>query len=381
MSTKIKLTYIIGLNHRWVAFEWIAQNIDHAKFDLDFILLNEKKPPLAAFLEKINIPYKLIPYQHFTDNPATIHAIVQHLKANKTAIVHTHFAGDIHGLTAAVEANIPVRIHTRHHAGRSQWLSKHWVITRDPEKLALSTKVIAINQKAKQRLLAEGIHEDKIAVVYHGFNLSDFKNIGSDRIENLRLKYQIQQKSPIIGVVSRYIEIKGIEYTIRAYKKVLQKHPNALLILAGAYGPYAKEIKQTLTELPQNSYLEIHFEEDLFALFQLFDIFVHVPITPDVEAYGQVYVEAMLSKIPSVITVSGLAHDYAEHKKNCWVVDYKNSEQIKEGILELLENHSLRQTIIQNAQTCAKQYNLKRMITDLEELYKNTLKLFKNVIV
>ena len=128
-------------------------------------------------------------------------------------------------------------------------------------------------------------------------------------------------------------------------------------------------IVEKLSELPADSYVEIYFEEDLFALFRLFDIFVHVPISPIREAFGQVYVDAMLSGLPTVITLSGIVHEYAKHKENAWVVDYQNSEQIAEGILALLNDKSFREKIAANGLASAKEYSIQNKMLALEELY------------
>lgn len=128
-------------------------------------------------------------------------------------------------------------------------------------------------------------------------------------------------------------------------------------------------ITEKLSQLPAHSYVEIPFEADLFALFKLFDVFVHAPIDSIQETFGQVYVDAMLSRVPSVITLAGNALDHAVHQENAWVVDYQNSDQIAEGILALLNDTHLRQKIIHNAFLCAQQYDIKHHIQLLEEFY------------
>lgn len=375
MNQKIKLTYIIRRKIRWVAFEWIAKNINRAKFDLDFILIDETISPLSIYLETINIPYKIINRDKTDGFTMCIHEIAEHLKANKTEIVHAHFAASIPGLRAALKASVPVRIHTRHHSGCFDWKT-NLSIEKNQEILKLSTTVIAINQKGKEQLIKEGVHAAKIAVVYHGFDLGAFEAVTIERIETLRTKYVAVNKNPIIGVVSRYIKVKGIEFTIDAFKAILTQKPDALLVLAGTFGKAAKEVRQRLAKLPKDSYIEIDFEPDLFALFRLFDVFVHVPIRPSAEAFGQVYIEAMLSGIPSVITPTGIAQEYARHQENAWVVDFQNSEQIEEGIIRLLTDNALREKIIDNAQKTAQQYSVERMMRQLETLYEERVQIF-----
>ena len=77
----------------------------------------------------------------------------------------------------------------------------------------------------------------------------------------------------------------------------------------------------------------------------------------------------MLSRVPSVITLAGSAADHAVHRENAWIVDYKNSDQVAEGILALLRDSQLREKIINNAFLCAKHYDIKSHIQRLEEFY------------
>ena len=369
MKRKIKLTYIFSHHIRWVAFEWAAKYIDRSKFEIDFIILREDDP-MIDFLKRFNIPYKATSYTNLDETPEVVKFIYDHLVANQTDVVHTHFTGDLPGLQAAYFADVPVRIHTTHHAG-VKW--KRHPRSRYELFWALSTNIIAITVRQKEGMISDGVPEHKITVIPHGFDIKEFEDVAFDRIEKLRTKYLNNHSGPVIGVASRYIEVKGIKYIIEAHKKVLSSHPNATLVLSGTHADNAN-IKDKLAELPPHSYVEIYFEDDLFALFRLFDVFVHVPIHPDREAFGQVYIEAMLSEVPSVITRAGIAHEYALHKENAWIVDYKNSEQIVEGILALLQDKPLRKKIIKNALACAKNYRIENQNRGFEELYLQQLK-------
>lgn len=183
---------------------------------------------------------------------------------------------------------------------------------------------------------------------------------------------------------------------IRAFKEILADHPQALLLLCGSHIDRCQimekmkaarkndivahqyddviSIYDCLSELPDHSYLEIPFEEDLYAMFKLFDIFVHAPIDSIQETFGQVYVEAMLARVPSVITLSGSALDHAIHRENAWVVDYMNSDQIAEGILTLLSDHELREKITADAFACAKErYSIEALTRQLEDFYIRAL--------
>ncbi|MEG4442257.1 glycosyltransferase family 4 protein [Microcoleus sp. AT9_B5] len=390
---RIKITYIFTHHIRWVPFELVAKCIDKSKFAIDYIILNEGDP-MISFLSQIDVPCTVTSYQDYSNTPEIVKFIYDHLIANKTDIVHTHwFAGSLAGMQAAYYARIPVRIFTREHPSIKYYLrhapSKHRLIWE------CATNVIAVTNKSKQGMIEDGIPDDKITLIPTGFDISEFENVDSSRIDKLRFKYLANHHGPVIGVAARYVRWKGVEYVIEAHKQVLEAYPNAILVLSGTHTNRAdleekiriarKEdivaplyediisITDKLAQLPKHSYIEIPFEEDLFALFRLFDVFVHVPTDSIQETFGQVYVEAMLSRVPSVITLAGSALDRAVHKENAWVVDYKNSEQIAQGIIAILSDSSLREKIINNAFLCAQQYDIKNHIQQLEDFYISEL--------
>ena len=386
---RIKITYIFTHHIRWVPFELVAKYIDKSKFAIDYVILNEGDP-MISFLSQMHIPCTVTSYQDYSNTSEIVKFIYEHLLRNKTDIVQTHwFAGSLAGMQAAYYAHVPVRIFSREHPS-IKYYSRH---AQSKHRLIwdCATNIIGASNSCKQGMIEDGIPEDKITVIPMGFEISEFENVDTSRIDKLRAKYLGNRHGPVIGVAARYISWKGVEYVIEAHKKVLETHPNAILVLSGTHVNRARfeEQKRTarkedivapqyeeiisitdkLSQLPEHSYIEIPFEEDLFALFRLFDVFVHVPIASYLESFGLVYIEAMLSKVPSVITLAGSALDHAVHKENAWVVDYKNSDQIAQGILALLSDSRLRETIINNAFLCAQRYDIKKHIQRLEEFY------------
>ncbi len=388
MSKKIKVTYIFTHHIRWVAYEWLALHLDRTKFEVDFLILN-KEDPMVDFLKQENIPYKTTTFQDYANTPEVVKFIYDHLVENQTDVVHTYFfAGHITGIQAAFYANVPVRVFTRQHGGIQY--KRH-----APSKFKLlwnmASDAVAVTNWGKQKMIADGVPEHKISVIPNGYDLREFENVSAQRIQALRDKYIGDHKGPVIGVAARYVDWKGVKYIVEAFQTILKAQPDALLVLAGThfdtsslkkeegekqenstYAPnleYPMLVHQLLAQLPASSYREIYFEDDLFALFRLFDIFVHVPTGLDREAFGQVYIDAMLSRVPSVISLSGIVVDFGKHKENAWVVDYQNSPQIAEGVLALLEDKELREKIAENAYKEAANYSLENQLLRLEELY------------
>ncbi|MEI6817955.1 MAG: glycosyltransferase family 4 protein, partial [Bacteroidota bacterium] len=281
------------------------------------------------------------------------------------------FVAGLLGLTAAYALRIKKRIYTRHNAIYHIDDYPH-MVKYDRYINAISTHIVAISDSVKKVMVdMEGANPDKITSIPHGFKLEAFEQPDKNRVEAMKMTYQTVGKHPVIGVVSRYTRWKGVHFIIEAFQELLKTHPNAYLVLANANGDYRQPIQQLLKRLPPDSFVEIPFEEDLYSLYQLFDIYVHVPIKPQAEAFGQTYVEALAAGIPSVVTLSGIACEFIKDQENAVVVNYEETIAIHNGILSLLDDKKLRDSIIKNGHEDVKKYfGLNKMITSLENLYE-----------
>jgi glycosyltransferase involved in cell wall biosynthesis len=365
-----KITYIISDIDKALAFEWVAMGLKE-KFDLSFILIGKAESKFSFFLKEHSIRYCEINDQEF---PSRIQKWIQLfwiLKREKPNIVHTHlWNANLLGLSSAWVLGIKQRIYTRHHATthyREFPSGRKWDVLCN----TLATHIVAISKNVEEILIEwDKADAKKIRLIHHGFDLTYFKSITPTRVEALRTKYALTKNtSPVIGVISRYMQWKGIQYILPAFKKIREEYPNAKLVLANAHGNYASIIKKSLQSLPVGSFIEIKFEEDLAALYRIFDVFVHVPIDAHAEAFGQTYVEALVTRTPSVFTLSGIAREYIVHKQNAWVVDFQNSDQIVEGINALLNDKTLREQLKQQGEGSVQQFSLEGYILALEKLY------------
>jgi glycosyltransferase involved in cell wall biosynthesis len=367
----MKITYIISNINKSLAFEWISIYLNKDKFDLNFILLNRSDSDLEFFLKSNNIKVNRIYYKSKRDIPKAIIKTITILKKQKTTIVHTHlFDANMVGLTAAWLMGIKKRIHTRHHSNfHHVYYPK--AIKYDKIVNRLSTDIIAISEIVKNILInKENVPTKKVHLIHHGFQLNDFGEVRESTISKLRKKYILTNSTPVIGVISRFTEWKGIQFIIPAFEKLLKNYPHALLILANANGDYKNEIEKLLHIVPEQNYIKIPFEADIFSLYKLFDVFIHVPITNEVEAFGQTYVESLAAGVPSIFTLSGIANEFIKDRQNALVVPHQNAEAIYNAINELLDNKALTAELVSNGKKDVLfKFNLNKMILSLELLY------------
>jgi glycosyltransferase involved in cell wall biosynthesis len=366
------IAYIISLVSHSNLFEWTAAMLDKKKYNITFILLHEKTSPFEKFLRKQGFSVYRLTYENKYDMPGIIINIRNILKKEKIKIVHTHlFEAGLAGMTAAKLAGIHKRIHTRHDATIHHRYHPQ-AVKYDKVINGLSTHIIAITKNVKHILSKmEGVPEKKITVIHHGFKMNEFENVENERVEALRQQYFPGGKPfPVIGVVSRFIEWKGVHYIIPAFAEIRKKHPQAHLLLANAQGPYAGEIEKLLEKLPAESYTRIIYEHDVIALYRLFDVFVHVPVDEQSEAFGQVYIEAMAAGVPSVVTLSGIAPDYVKDGVHALTVPFRDSKAIAKQLNRLLGDKELREKIAAAGKKAVHdEFQIEEMIRSLEQLY------------
>jgi len=235
-----------------------------------------------------------------------------------------------------------------------------------------STQIVAISENVKNVLTKqEGVNESKIHLIHHGFDQSLFECNNELLKSTLKTKYNLTSNDPIIGVVSRYTKWKGIQYIIPAFKELLLEFPNSKLVLANASGDYKQHIQLLLSELPSSSYCEIEFEKDIFALYSIFNIFVHVPIDANSEAFGQTYIESLMSGIPSVFTLSGIANEFIVDDFNASVVPFQDSTAIYNAFIKIMMNKDFKNRIVHNGLISVnKNFKLTTMMDKIEKLYE-----------
>lgn len=368
-----KILFIISEIDKSLEFEWMACGL-RDDFDLHFVIINRSAnvPYMSTYLHDLGIPCYLFTYTSKIDIPKILSNLYKLIRKIEPEIVHTHLLiANLLGLTAARLAGVRRRIYTRHHSSYNHIYHPHGVIY-DRYSNYLATDIVATSPVVKRILMEwEKVAEDKIHYIPHGLNFDYFERVSDIEISEVARKYVPPGKWPVIGVISRFTEWKGVQYVIPAFARFLAHYPDAYLILANAVGDYTEHIHKLLLELPEGSFRTIRFEAHTAALYKLFNIFIHVPIDEHSEAFGQVYIEAMAAGVPMVCTISGIAHEIIQHGRNAYVVPYKDSEAILQGMLTLIGNPDMATKIVKQAKEDVKIFSLDRKIKLLQKLYSS----------
>lgn len=364
-----KIVYIVSDVEKSLAFEWTAAHFK-SRAEVFFLLIGKRQTALISFLERTGVRYQVVADEDGTSFFRKWLAVLSLLRREQPHVVHAHlWRAQLMGMTAAWLLRVPKRIFTRHHAALHHEVyptGLKW------DKLCnrLATGIVAISQNVQNILTQwEGVAPSKVHLIHHGFDLAYFAQPDPQAVTSLRQRHGLPTRRPVIGVIARYLELKGIPYVIEAFKTIRKEFPEAFLILANAHGVYAPVIKKSLADVPAEAYKEVIFENDLASLYAVMDVFVQVPTAPHVEAFGQTYVEALAAGVPAVFTLSGVAPEFIVNRKNACVVGFRNAGDIASAIADILQNDVLRENLIAEGRLSVQPFSLEHMLHKLETLY------------
>jgi len=187
----------------------------------------------------------------------------------------------------------------------------------------------------RNELLNLGLNPKKTVVIPNSAELEECNEFSMR--ESFRKKYDLFGKT-IILFFSRLNWKKGIDLLIPAFAKVVSRHPDAHLVFVG---PDLEGYRRKIEVWIKENGIEEHVtftglltgSEKLVALKES-DIFVLPSYS---ENFGIAVVEAMLSKLPVIISKEvGIWNVVKEN--NCGMIVDLTPKSIAEGILHLLKN-------------------------------------------
>jgi glycosyltransferase involved in cell wall biosynthesis len=232
-------------------------------------------------------------------------------------------------------------VYTRHHTLHNHKYHPVRGVLYDRIINTLAHWIIAVAQNVVDVLVTmEKVPPGKVALIHHGFDLRTAREPDPIRTAHLRRKYGFVEGGPwpVIGVISRPFEWKGLDHVIPAFANLLGDFPNArLMLFHWTGGAHSERYERMLEPLPRRSWRTVRWESFVDDLFPMFDVFVHVPEDRLSEAFGFVYVETLTTGTPSVLTNSGILYELDPSRlEGITVVPFKDPAAIEAAMRKWL---------------------------------------------
>lgn len=211
-----------------------------------------------------------------------------------------------------------------------------------------SDAVVIPGLKSESFYLSIGVPRDKIFRSPNVISLKITDNVRS-KVRELRNKLGIETGETIVLFFGRIMEVKGIEYLIKAFYR-LQKEINARMIIASSLSgekEYENKMRRLCNDLNLRrvNFLNIEREDEKNACFVLADIFVLPSVFTDdgAETWGMVLNEAMSIGKPVIATNAvGGAYDLIKDGFNGFIVPEKDADALFEAIKKIMLFPELR---------------------------------------
>ena len=206
---------------------------------------------------------------------------------------------------------------------------------------------IAITEKAKKALIAEGVDSDRITVIPAGIDCETFK----PAVKNLQLieKFGLSKDSTKILFVGRFVPEKGIFDLLNAFSILFKKEQNVELLIVGSgtteMTSQINGLVATLKIGPKVKFLGSIKYADMPQIHNLADIFC-LPSTETkswAEQFGYSLVEAMACGKPAVSTWTGSIPEIVKHRETGILVKPNNPVALESALEELVLDKPTRE--------------------------------------
>ena len=218
-----------------------------------------------------------------------------------------------------------------------------------------AARIVVMSKRAVQFLTEiYGISKEKIVLIEHG--VPEFKHIPIDKAKH---KHGLIGKKVLFtfGLLSRN---KGIETAINSLPRVVEKHPDLQYIILGAthpnvlkhsgdeYRDYLRRLVKKL-DLETNVYFNNEFatEDKLFEYLNASDIYI-TPYLNEAQITSGTLSYAVGAGCTVVSTPYWHAQELLDSNRGR-LFDFKNSEQLAEILIELLDDEEKLAQISSNA--------------------------------
>jgi len=202
-----------------------------------------------------------------------------------------------------------------------------------------SAAVTVVSRIMSDMLRALTVEDKKIHVIPMGVDLSE-RFIPSAK----------RRDGEVMLFVGRLVEKKGLAYLIDALPSILTRHSSAKLKIVGE-GQEREALENRVTHLKVNRHVEFlgaAANESLPAIYRASDVVVFPSVVAgdgDREGFGLVLVEALGCECATVVTDLPAMRDIVSDGQNALVVPQKDSSQLAQKIVDLLDDPQLRRRL------------------------------------
>lgn len=214
------------------------------------------------------------------------------------------------GVTVKKELGLPLVFHV-HSTEKGRTMGNGSGVVRSLENRGgqMADLIITVSEAMKNELIELGFPPKKISVCYNGVDPKKYsaEKVSNERIKRIRESYGISENDLLILFIGRLVYVKGVDKLIMAMPRVLEKFPNAKLVIVGL-GDMKEYLSSLVKRLKLDNTVKFCFEfvseQDRIAYYASCDVAVFPSLY---EPFGIVALEAMSMGKPVVVGAAGVS--------------------------------------------------------------------------
>jgi L-malate glycosyltransferase len=218
--------------------------------------------------------------------------------------------------------------------------------------------------------------KDRISVILNAVEVERFRPDARGR-QQVRDELNLNDRYPIIGIVGQLTPRKGQLELIRAFARVVEKSPKAMLLVVGAPlfnrdHEYEQLLKDTSRRAGISEQVRLlGARDDVAAVMQALDLLV---INSAAEPFGLVALEAMASGTPVLAAGRDGLTEIIEHGVDGWLVAPGDETGLVAAILKLSGAPEICAQLVEaGKRKVAARFLVDRYMSELERFYESSM--------
>lgn len=362
----VRVLYVIatldpaGAERQLVA---LATRLDRSAFEPTVCCLT-RGGPLEQDLAAADVPVHVLHKRGKLDLGALLRLCAL-VRRSRPHVVHTWlFTANLWGRLAAILCGVPVIVASERAADVWKTPLHRWVDRR----LAARSACVLANARAVERFCVQrvGLAQDRVRVILNGFDIDAF-----DAAAAILPAGDVPDTGPdpVIGVVARMEEQKGLAYLVRAMGYLQRAGCRAQLWMVGD-GPLRPDLQRLADdEGVRHCVRFLGQRPDIPALMQHMDLVVLPSLW---EGLPNVLIEAMGASRPVVATDVDGTPEVVVHGETGLLVPPRDPQALAEAIARLLADPDRRRRMALAGRARAERaFGMARMVRETADLYRD----------
>lgn len=354
----------------------LPYSADHG---IDFMRITAAQPQGVASIVRSGIAYDSYKYTledgseewlNIHDQQALYeHAVAQMVAGKEYDIVHAH---DWLTFRAAMRIKAmkgwPIILHVHSVESDRAGSKRGNPLVHEIEEAAflMADRIIAVSRHTKNAIVRDyGIPEDRIEVVHNSIEPEDIAPLDPDNAYKY-LEAMKKQGYRVVVNIGRLTVQKGLPNLLHAARKVIDHNPKTLFLIVGSGEQYYEllDLSGDLGIGANVFFTDFQRGKNLRDAYAVGDLFVMPSVS---EPFGLTPLEAISYGTPSLVSKqSGVS----EVLNNCLKVDFWDIDEMANKITAVMQNDSLRDELLKNAQQEYVRFSWSSASDKIEQLYR-----------